>query len=371
MSNVLKVIRKDLHLKRYGYIYERICDKNNIRQAIQKAAKGKRYRKDVKMVLSDVEHYVELLHEMLTTETYTFSDYRTGTVREGAAQKERQIFKPDFYPDQILHWAMMLQMSPILKKGMCEFACGSIPGRGVHYGKRFVRKWINTDYKNTKYYLKMDVSKFYPSVDQQLLTAKLRKKIKDEKVMRMVSAILSKGSGLPIGILASQWFANFYLQDLDHFIKQDLGAVHYVRYMDDMIIFGRNKRELHRMRKAIAAYLEAEKLKLKSNWQVYRLDKEALDFMGFRFFRDKTILRKSIMLRITRKVRQVHKKPRIRNHDAAGVISYLGWIKHSDSHMLFERWIRPYLNIKKLKNIIRKESKCRREKANQPSFQLI
>lgn len=352
-------------MKRYGYIYERICDKDNIRLAIQKAANRKRNRHDVRKVLSDEERYVDLLHEMLIKETYVFSNYTTGTVREGAAQKERKIFKPRFYPDQILHWAMMLQLSPVLKNGMYEITCGSIPGRGVHYGKRFVRKWIKTDRKNTKYYLKMDVSKFYPSVDLELLMQKIKRKIKDEKVLRMVDRILAKGSGLPIGILVSQWLANFYLQDLDHYIKQELKGTYYVRYMDDMVVFGRSKHQLHHTRKAITDYLNTEKLILKKNWQVCRLDKEALDFMGFRFFRCKTILRKSIMLRITRKARAIKKKPKVSSRDAAGIISYLGWVKHSDSHILFEKRIRPYINIRMLKGIIRKESRCRNEKANQ------
>lgn len=346
-------------MKRYGYIYEKICDKENIRVAILRASKGKRYRKDVKMVLSDICKYVDIIHDMLVEEKYIPSDYRVDIIREGIRQKERTIFKPNFYPDQIIHWAIMLQLSPVLRKGMYEFTCGSIPNRGVHYGKKYVEKWIKKDHKNTKYYLKMDVSKFYPSVNIELLEVKLRKKIKDEKVLKILHSILIKNDGLPIGILISQWFANFYLQDLDHFIKQDLKAKYYVRYMDDMVIFGRNKKELHKMRNVIAEYLGIDGLKLKSNWQVCRFDKEALDFMGFRFFRNKTILRKSIMLRITRKIRKVARKLKPSYHDVCGVISYLGWIKHSDSYLLFQKWIQPYLHIQKLKRIIRNHMKAR------------
>ena len=354
-------------MKRYGHIYKKIYDKENIRSAILRASKGKRNRNDVRRILNNMPHYIDIIHNILITESFIPSDFKIDTVKEGISQKERIICKPKFFPDQIVQWAIMLQIAPILKKGMYEHTCGSVPGRGVHYGKKHVERWIRNDRKNTKYFLKLDIAKFYPTVDIEILKTKLKRKIKDKKLLVIIFAILDKGApGLPIGMLISQWFANFYLQDLDHYIKQELKAPHYVRYMDDMIIFGKNKRELHIIKKAISKYLKEENLKLKSNWQLYKLNKEALDFMGFRFFENKTILRKTIMLRITRKVKKVSKKERPTHHDACGVISYLGWIKHSDSFNLFNKWIKPYIQIKKLKQIIRchEKERCENVKNN-------
>lgn len=342
-------------MKRIGYLYEKIYDKQNIRHAIYRAAKGKRQRADVQRVLADIDKYTDRIHEMLISETFVPADYTEGTVTEGSKQKERKIFKPHFYPDQIIHWAMMLQLAPLFKRGMYAYTCGSVPGRGVHYGKHYIEKRVVRDRKNTKYYLKMDISKFYPSVDIPTLESKLARKIKDRQLLRLISIILEKGSGLPIGILLSQWFANFYLQGLDHFIKQELQARYYIRYMDDMVIFGSSKRELHKMRKAIALHLSSIKLKLKANFQVCRLDKEPTDFMGFRFHRGYTTIRKSIVFRITRKLRRIWKKGKATFQDAAAIISYLGWIKHSDSYRLFLLWIKPYLNINILKRAIRRK----------------
>lgn len=338
-------------MKRFGYIYEKIYDKENIRVAILKASKGKRRRRDVRKVLANIDKYIDEIHELLRTESFLPSDYIMGEVQEGVARKKRIIYKPNFYPDQVIHWAIMLQVSPIFKRGMYEFTCGSIPNRGVHYGKKYIERWV-ADRKNTKYYLKMDISKFYPSVDTGLLNQKLATVIKDDKVLAIIRLILSKEKGLPIGILVSQWFANFFLQDLDHYIKEQLKAKYYIRYMDDMIVFGGNKRELHKMRIAISNQLSELNLKMKDNWQVCRLDDEPLDFMGFRFYRQKTTIRKSIMHRITRKVRRAFKSKAISFHTACGIISYLGWIKHSDSHWLFVKWIQPYINIFKLKSIV-------------------
>ena len=109
------------------------------------------------------------------------------------------------------------------------------------------------------------------------------------------------------------------------------------------------------MRVAISERLNENGLTLKQNWQVYRYDKEPLDMMGFRFYRDRTTLRKSIMLAITRHVRKAWRAgEKVSFHLASAVLSYLGWIKHSDSYHLFERWIKPFLDIRTIKNAIRR-----------------
>lgn len=293
---------------------------------------------------------------MLSNDTYEPSPYREDFIKEGIYRKERVIYKPRFYPDQVIHWAIYLQLYPILFKGLYSHTAGSIQGRGVHYGKRFVQHWVRTDHKNTKYYLKMDIRKFYPSISIPLLEEKLGRKIKDEKLLALVSKILALHDSLPIGVLLSQLFAIFFLQDLDHYIKQELKATYYMRYMDDMVVFGRNKKQLHRMRVNIEAFLIERQLGLKDNYQVYLFDKQPLDFMGFRFYRHKTVLRKSIMYRVTRSARRAGAKAQPTARDASSVISYMGWLRHTDTKFVFDRHIRPYVSVSKLKNIIRMES---------------
>lgn len=154
--------------------------------------------------------------------------------------------------------------------------------------------------------------------------------------------------------------SNWYLQVLDHYIKEDLQAAHYVRYMDDMVIFGSNKKKLHRMRKKIAEYLEREGLELKDNWQVFRFNyvKDGkhrgrdLDFMGFRFFRDRTILRKSIMLKATRKARKLGKKEKPTIYDIRQMLSYLGRIDCTDTYGMYLEHIKPFVNIQYMKRRI-------------------
>lgn len=342
-------------MKRKGNLYPIVCDIETIHQAIMRASKGKRRRRDVQKVLANKDKYAKYLHEILSEERFIPTDYDRETVEDGSQHKRREIFKPRFFPDQVVHWCIYLAIKEWIYKGMYVFSCGSVPGRGVHYGKKYIKKWITEDRKNTKYYLKMDVRKFYPSIKAERLMPKIERKIKDQKLLSLINSILQKADGLPIGMLLSQVFANFFMNDVDGYIKQTLGAIHYLRYMDDMVIFGRNKKELHRMRAAISAKLEESGLHMKDNWQVCKLDAEPLDFMGFRFYRDRITLRRSIMLRITRKIRKVDKKGSGANHgDASAVISYMGWIKHTNSHNLFEARIRPYLHIGRMKSIVRR-----------------
>lgn len=149
-----------------------------------------------------------------------------------------------------------------------------------------------------------------------------------------------------------------FCKGLDHYIKERLGAVHYMRYMDDMVIFGSNKKVLHRTRQAISDYLENELgLSLKDNWQVFRFsygnDKgRDLDFMGFRFFRNRTILRKTIMYKATKKARKLSRKEKPTIHDARQMLSYLGWIDCTDTYRMYQKWIKPFVNFKQLKRKI-------------------
>lgn len=277
-------------------------------------------------------------------------------VREGVQRKERQISVPRFYPDQIVQWAVLLQIVPYLSKGMSPFTCGSVPERGSSYAKRYLERWLRDDRKGTKYCLKLDVHHFYQSVDHGHLKAMLRRKFKDNQLLHLLDLIIDSAPGLPIGNVTSQWLANFYLQGLDHYIKEQLHARYYIRYMDDMVILGPNKRKLGAMREAIEFYLASIGLELNPKWQKFRVDSRGIDFLGFRFFHRKTILRRSVMLRITRKVRRTAKKKSWNPHNCKSILSYIGWFKRSNNYGLYQRWVKPYVNIRKMKGVVRHEN---------------
>ena len=210
----------------------------------------------------------------------------------------------------------------------------------------------------------MDIRHFFDSIPHDRLKAKLKKTVHDEKMLELLFRIIDVTEvGIPLGFYTSQWLSNWYLQGLDHFIKEQLCAVHYMRYMDDMVIFGSNKRVLHRMRQAISDYLEMELgLELKANWQVFRFSYgnnqgRDLDFMGFRFYRNRTILRKSIMYKATRKARKISKKEKTTILDARQMLSYLGWIDCTDTYLMYRKWIKPCVSFQQLKRKVSRYDK--------------
>lgn len=344
-------------MKREGNIYNKMCDPDLIRQAIINASKRKRKRKNVQRILSNLDAAVKDIRQMLIHGTFKPSPPRIFTIKDGISQKERLITCPRFYPDQVIHWVIILALQPVFMRGMYKYTCGSVPGRGVHYGKGYIERWMERDRKNTKYCLKLDIKKFYPSIKAPVMMRELRRMIKCTRTLEIIEAILLSTDGLPIGYYTSQWFANAVLQRLDHYIKEQMHIKYYVRYMDDMVLMGRNKKVLHKARQAVAEFLKEMGLALKSNWQVFPIDKRGLDFLGFRFFRGYTILRKPLALRLRRRIKKAWRRGKITPADAAAIVSYMGWLKHANMQAYFDRYVRPYINIKKLKEVIRLESK--------------
>lgn len=349
-------------MKRTGYIFEQIYEFKNIKQAILKASLGKRHQHRIIYTIKNINIAVNKIQKMLVNKTYIPSPYIVKTIYDEANKKERTIYKPKFYPDQIIHWALMLQLQPIIMRGMYEYNCGSIPGRGTSYGQKTLRNWLDTDHKNTKYCLKMDISKFYPSINNEILKQMFQKKIKDRDCLWLIETIIDSNQGLPIGNYTSQWFSNFFLQELDHFIKEKLLIKYYIRYIDDLVLLGPNKKKLHLAKKEIDDYLARIKLKLKNNWQLSKVNSRDIDFLGFRFFRNKTILRKRNALRIKRRIKKIGKKEWLTHKDACAVISYFGWIKHSDSYGFYHKSIKPYINIAIAKKVISYNDKIRKNR---------
>lgn len=337
-------------MKRIGFLFDKICSIENIMLAIDNSARGKKNRRAVEYTLQHKEQAAHNIREMLISKQYRPKPYRTFEIMDGPRQKQRTIFCPAFYPDQIIHWALMQVLQPVLLKGMYEFNCGSIPGRGIHYGKRYLERWLRRDRKHTKYCLKLDIKKYYPHIDKEVLKTKFRGKIKDASALWLIDTIIdSHDEGLPIGNYTSQWWANFYLESLDHYIKEKLHIKYYLRYMDDMVLFSNNKKMLHRARKMIAEFIAPMGLTLKENWQVFKVESRPVDILGFRFYRNKTTLRRKNALRIRRRVRKAAKRKNVSVKDARAILSYLGWITHSNSNGYYERYIKPYVNIKKLR----------------------
>lgn len=361
-------------MKSYNHLYEKFYNEENLCEAVRLATQNKVGKKRKR---GQRKYYREHLEELKPRLLYYVEHYHSYKHREiqiydGVRRKKRTIIVPNM-KEQVLHHMLVNVLKPIFMKSMYEHSYGSIPGRGSLRAKKTIEKWINKDNKGTRYFLKMDIKKYFESIPHDILKTKFAKIIHDKKFLDILYEVIdTTEKGIPLGFYTSQWFANFYLTELDHYIKNVLGAEYYVRYMDDMVIFGSNKKKLHQMRKLIERYLnEKLGLTLKENWTVCPLKYfpypgmdwrgQDLDFMGYRFMRGKTILRRALLYKMTRKARHIHKKHKLGKtitiHDARSMLSYLGWIKHTDVYDAYKKYIKPYISFKAMKLIISRHDK--------------
>ena len=323
-------------MKRHGFLFEKICDMENIALAHKNASKGKMHYKEVQMVNSEPEKYLNSIRSMLKEHSYRNSPYEVMTKKTDNG-KVREIFKLPYFPDRIIHHAIIQVVEPIWFNSLIRDTYSSIKGRGIHDGVRRIKKAL-FDKENTQYCLKMDVKKFYPSIDNQILKQIIRRKIKDAELLWLLDEIIDSTHGVPIGNYLSQYFGNLYLSQLDHIIKSK--AKHYFRYCDDMVVFHGDKQFLHQLKNEIETYLNQQlNLRLKQNWQVFPVDKQGVDFLGYRFFHKYTLLRKSIKQRfVTTMKRIVTKHQHMTVTAINSMMSYYGWFKYSNCKNLQNKY---------------------------------
>ena len=220
----------------------------------------------------------------MTDKKYKPSPYAIKIIQDNSSGKIRTIHKPKYFPDQIIHWALILQIQPLIMRGMYAYSCGSVPGRGTSYGQKTLRKWLDTDFKGTKYCLKMDISKFYPSVDHEILKSMFKRIIKDQDCLWLIDTIIDSCEGLPIGNYTSQWFSNFFLQTLDHFIKENLGVKYYVRYVDDLVMLGPNKKKITQSKSINRRISQISKFNIKGRLAGLQDKQQSNRFSGVQVF---------------------------------------------------------------------------------------
>lgn len=359
-------------MKRVGNLYDKVCDIENCRQAIRNASRTK--RKKCQKYLDNIEEYACILSDLLRKKEYSPAPYGKFTLKkDGLSQKERLISTTVFFPDQCVYWALLQVTGGILRRGTYSYSCAGIKGRGTLYASRRVRKWLKDDPKHTKYCLKLDIRHFYPSIDNEILKDFIRRLIKDQDVLNLYDSIIDIERGIPIGTVLSPYFADVYLQSLDYLIKQKLNALckYYIRYADDMCIFGNNKKNLHKVLEEIKRHLAGIGLEVKGNYQVFLVERvekagkkkgkrhgRRVDFCGFAMSHVNTRLRKRIAIRIMRTCRKIA-DGRYTYKLCARFMSYMGWLKYTCSHAFKEKYIYHKIKISRVKEVIRNESIAR------------
>ena len=360
-------------MKSLSNVFENIIETDNIYDTMFKAMAGKRKSKTVKDFLSyrNIIDNATAIQQGLIDGTLPKQEKRVPKIiHEPSANKDREIYPPH-NEEHVIHHLVCQELEPMFMRSMYEFCVASVPNRGGSYGRKFMEKWLKKYERKKLYALKLDIHHFFDSIDRRILYDKLSKRIKDERFAEVVKKIIwydgeENSIGIPIGFYTSQWFANFFLQDFDYFIKQELKVPYYMRYMDDMVLLSPNKRKLRFAENAIRLYLEKIGLELNGNRQLFRfsyLDLEgkekgrAIDFMGYVFHCNRTTIRKHTLYRARKKANKLSKKNTHNWYEASQIISMTGRLKGTDTHKFFEKYIQPKVDLQEMRTLVSDHSK--------------
>lgn len=328
-------------MKRHNNLYEKIYDINNLKLAHENARKKKTHYKEVRMVDAKEEYYLKEIQKTLINKTYKTGDYEIFTRKDSG--KERIVYKLPYYPDRIVQWAIMQIIEPILIRKLIYDTYSAIPKRGTHKGLTRIRKVLSNDVNGTQYCLKIDMTKYYPSINHALLKELYANIFKDSDLLWLLFEIIDSiemtpDTGIPIGNYLSQWSGNLFLSSIDHYMKEICKCKYYYRYMDDIVIIGESKEYLWDCFKEIRRLAIEKKLTIKDNYQVFPVNVRGIDFLGYRIFRDYALLRKDTTKRYKRKMTKISKKKYLTESDISSIRSYAGWLKWCNSYRLQEKY---------------------------------
>ena len=315
-------------MKRHGNLFDKICDIDNIRLAHKNARKKKTHYKEVVEVDRDVERYCSELKHMLEMGEFRNSEYLVFTKNDKG--KQRTIYKLPYYPDRIVHHAVVQILEPIWKNTLIKDTYQSIKGRGIHKAVRSIQKYLHSS-ETPQYYLQMDISKYYPSIDNSKLKLVLRRKIKCVDTLVLLDNIVDSVVGVPIGNYLSQYFGNLYLNDVDHYVKEVLKVKKYYRYCDDLVMLSASKKQLHECRHVVDNLIVGKRLKLKQGTKLCPVS-SGLDFLGVVLFSRHTKLRKRIKYRLIKALA-------ITNNRKA-IMSYYGWVLLCNGRTLWTKYMK-------------------------------
>lgn len=335
-------------MKRKGNLYAEICDPENIKVAFENAIRGKSGIRTIREISKNLDPYLKEIHDILKEERFVNGKYNTFELKERG--KDRVIHSLPFFPDRIIHHAIVQICGPIWIKSFIRDTYASIPGRGIHDGVRRIKRIMPQC--EGWYALKCDITKFYPSVDHTILKNLLSKQIKDKPLLRLFDTIINSAPGIPIGNYLSQYFGNIALSPFDHWIKHHKKIKYYYRYCDDFVIIMQDKHHLHELRIEAEAKLKELKLILKNNWQVFPISDRGIDFLGYRFWPDKTLIRRTTIQRFKErlKIKRMTLNETIRLVQVTG--SFKGWLRYADSGRLINKYVLP--SKSRVRNYLRK-----------------
>ncbi len=345
-------------MRRQGGIWEELISFPNLLRAAQKAARGKRARSNVARFHLDLEGQLCRLQDELIAKTYLPGQYRTFAIHE---PKARTISAAP-YRDRVVHHGLCQVLEPAFERRFIfdSYACRK--GKGTHAALARFTQFA----RRNRYVLKCDVRRYFPSIDHEILKGQVRRRIKDRDALWLVDLIVDHSNpqepvcdwfpgdnlltpserrrGLPIGNQTSQFFANVYLDPLDHYVKERLRARYYIRYVDDFVVFGDDKEWLSDVRDRCAGFARGLRLALHERKCVISRTCDGTRFLGFRVFPTHRLLARENVARTRRRLRWLGGEFAAGHVSAADVsrriMSWIGHAQHGDTFRLRSRLFR-------------------------------
>lgn len=339
-------------MKRYGNLYEKICSFENLYLASRKARLGKRTNVGCASFERNLEVELITLQDELQNKIYKPGGYREFKIYD----RKTRLISAAPYRDRVLHHALCMVIEPIFDRCFIHDSYACRINKGTHMAvnrfTHFARRY--------QYVLKTDIRKYFPSIDHEILMQKIERKIKCRDTLCLLRLIIdgsnkqepvtdyfqgddlftpfARRRGIPIGNLTSQFFANLYLNDLDHFAKEKLLCTGYIRYVDDITLFGDDKRKLWDNREQIEEFLVRDRLKLHPDKTWVLPVANGVDHLGYRIFPGYRLMRKDNSFRFARQYRKLvmaFRQGSISFDELnAPVQSWIGHAKHADSYGL-------------------------------------
>lgn len=330
-------------MKTYKNLYVKYKSKEYIENVIIESLKGKDYKDKIMPKLNNI---VNQTYNDILNHNFVLRPVSHRYIKE--RHKERKIVIAPYIPNKVYDYLLVNELRPIIEKSMYRWCVGNVKYRGKDMGIDYLQKHI----KKNKYAISLDIKKYYENIDKEILFNMVKRKIKDKDFLDMYSQVIGNtGKGLELGLNTSQWLSNYLLQDLDYFIKQELKADVYIRYVDDMVILGNNKRKLHYYIREIKRYLKDYlNLELKENYQLLNLVKgDMINFLGYRLGKQRLLLKKGTFNKFVRLYKRMIKHSIKR---ARTVIALNGWFKKlKHSYLYYVRHLKPIISFRKIINI--------------------
>lgn len=320
-------------MKRTGNLFEKLYDMNNLLLAEKMAIKPNTNKKQLIYYKEHKEELLLKLQSDIKNKILKLKGYKERKIYE---HKWRTISVSPLYPDKIFQNALLNVLKPVLLKDFISKIYSCIKGRGILKAHRDLCKYLKNKEK-TKYCLSIDIVKFYPNINNELLKTKLRRKIKDESFLQVLDYYIDLSNGVVLGDSPSAYLANYFLSDFDHYIKEILKVKYYLRYCDNIIILGDDKKYLRKLLLFIIKYLrENYKLDIKNNYQIFPVNSRGIDFVGYRFFHTYVKIRKGIKIKFKRLLFRFYNHKISYSKFYKRIQAYLGWLKYCNSKHLFK-----------------------------------